>query len=284
MTASLTDSGIDFQDPSLPVEKDKSRNKRLSEKFWRAFVKQLDERVSQTSPDDRSAVEQFCPTLKLFDQELIDARMPQPASVNGTVMGSHLYIGAEPIDAEEAIKIPIKWSKATMKARPPTLSKAWRAGVELQNPSGRAGTQGSQLRSTLSEMQSQAQSQHEPVPEASDLAAIISSDVKRHSMYIVKHKVGEDPASTLSQTQQTQTQTQGSQAQTQTQVSQVDEAAEPDVEEEEEVVDKEDIVKAYKFGASWVPIEADTFEPLQTQKGVEILGFISRKNVSCSWW
>jgi ATP-dependent DNA helicase 2 subunit 2 len=225
------------------VEKHKSRNKRLSEKFWRAFVNGLGERVAQTSD-----FELFKPTLKTFDDELMDARKPHPAVVNGTVTGMNLYIGAEGMDPEQAIKIPIKYSKATMKARAPTLSKAWKAAVDLQAPAG-----SSQLHSTLEDMQSQAHSQHKPVPQASDLAALVSSDVKRHSMYVVKHKP--DPPATQSsqaqsQTQQSQSQVLASQAATQTQLNDI-----PEAEEEEELVDKEDIVKAYRFGSSWIPIE-----------------------------
>jgi ATP-dependent DNA helicase 2 subunit 2 len=51
-------------------------------------------------------------------------------------------------------------------------------------------------------------------------------------------------------------------------------------EEDEEVVAKEDIVKAWRFGSTWVPMEADTFEPLDTRKGVEVLGFFPRDAVN----
>jgi ATP-dependent DNA helicase 2 subunit 2 len=97
-------------------------------------------------------------------------------------------------------------------------------------------------------------------------------------MYVVKHKP--DPPATQSsqaqsQTQQSQSQVLASQAATQTQLNDI-----PEAEEEEELVDKEDIVKAYRFGSSWIPIEDDTFEPLRTHKGVEVLGFVPKQNVS----
>jgi len=52
-------------------------------------------------------------------------------------------------------------------------------------------------------------------------------------------------------------------------------------QDEEEPVAKEDIVKAWRFGSTWVPMEQDTFEPLDTRKGVEVLGFFPRSAVSC---
>ena len=198
--------------------------------------------------------------------------------MNGTVSTTTLYIGAEGVDPEQAIKIPIRHSKATMKARPPTLGKAWKPAVDLQVPPGQ-GTQSSQLRATLEEMQSQAQaqSQHEAPPSASDLAAMVSSNVKRHSMYVIKHTKPEAPATQASQASQSQAQ--ASQVASQTQLNDVPEEEEEE-EEEEEIVDKEDIVKAWRFGSSWIPIEDDTFEPLKTTKGVEVLGFVPKQNVS----
>ncbi|KAL1411229.1 ATP-dependent DNA helicase yku80 [Vanrija albida] len=259
----LTIVGIDFQDPALPVEKDKSRNKRLSEKFWRIFIEKLNEKVLQTTQ-----FEKFLPRLQLLEPELIKERKPHPVVVSGTVIQTHLYIGAADVNPAEAIQISIRYSKATMKARPPALSKAWKAAVEMQQPQTARGhgAQASQLIQSLTELQSQSQSQHAPPVVASDLAAMISSDVKRHSTYVVQHK----PAA--SETQATQG----------TQATQVESSTlQPTLEggEEEEVVDKEDLVKAWRFGSSWIPMEADTFEPLHTQKGVEVIGFVPKANI-----
>ncbi|WOO81065.1 ATP-dependent DNA helicase II subunit 2 [Vanrija pseudolonga] len=254
--------GIDFQELDLPVEKEKSRNKRLSEKFWRIFIGQLNDKVLQTT-----TFEKFLPRLQILDTELVKERKPHPAIVAGTVSQTHLYIGAADIDPAEAIQISIRYSKATMKARPPSLSKAWKAAVEMQQPpSARShGPQASQLIQSLTELQSQSQSQHAAPVVASDLAAMISSDVKRHSTYVVQHK---PPAPETQATQGTQG-------------TQVESTQPPTLEEEgeEEVVDKEDLVKAWRFGSSWIPMEADTFEPLHTQKGVEVIGFVPRANI-----
>jgi ATP-dependent DNA helicase 2 subunit 2 len=155
-----------------------------------------------------------------------------------------------------------------MKARPPRAAKAWKSAIDLQAP---ATASQSNLASSLAEMQSQGQA---PGIASADLAALVSSVIKRHSLYVIKHKPAAPPVSSQATDSQTLSQAQP-QLQTQTQLTNVPEEA-----EEEEIVDREDIVKAWRFGSSWVPIEDDTFEPLKTQAGVEILGFVPRKNVS----
>jgi ATP-dependent DNA helicase 2 subunit 2 len=194
--------------------------------------------------------------------------MPRPAVVNGTLSGIELRIGSPDVDPSQAIVIPVKYSKATMKARPPTLSKAWKPAMELQVPQRvdqRVPGSSSQLVNAVME-QSQGMD-HAPAP--SDLAAMISAEVRNFTTYVIKRppKGAEGPqtvpdSSQLDPTQVDSTQQQG--------------------EEEEEPVAKEDIVKAWRFGSTWVPMEKDTFDPLDTHKGVEILGFFPRNAVSRS--
>ncbi|WVR05055.1 hypothetical protein IAU60_002067 [Kwoniella sp. DSM 27419] len=274
--------GIDFQPLTEQVDKSKTREKRLSEKFWRTFTSMLHERMSKTTDS-----EEMLPTLEVFDEALLDARRPRAATVNGTVSGIDLHIGSPGIDAEQAITIPIKYSKATMKARPPTLSKAWKPAMDLQEPirsnpyggpsQSQAGAgPSSQLMSSLIQ-QSQSQSQgHQEPPNRADLAAMISAEVKHHSTYVVK-KV--DPSESGPSGTQPASQALGSQGLDGAYLDQYNAtqgAGEEEEEQEVEFVDKEDLVKAWRFGSTWVPMEADTFEPLDTQKGVEILGFFPK--------
>lgn len=219
----------------------------------------------------------FLPQLLVFTPQLEEARRPHPATTEGTVSSIHLYIGAAGIDDDQAIAIPMQYSKATMKARPPSLSKAWKTAVDMQQPA--RGTQASQMLSQISE------SQHTPVQaEPAEVANMISGKVNRHSTYFIKHKPEGAAASTqLSATQRTNFEDdedflappRATQAQTQTQETPAEEE-----EGEEEPVEKEDLVRAWRFGSSLIPVEADTFEPLLTQKGVEVLGFIPQANVS----
>jgi ATP-dependent DNA helicase 2 subunit 2 len=201
------------------------------------------------------------------------------------VSGINLTIGSEEEFPDEFISIPIKYSKATMKARPPSLSKGWKAAMDLQAPKATTyrDQNASQLLSSLAQ-QSQSQAQGTGAGDKvdpSELAAMISAEVKQHSTYVIKRQPPGPPGGTQA-TQATQASQQqgyedfvGMEDPSQMQVP-----AEEDLEEE--FVEKEDIVKAWRFGSTWVPMEADLFEPLNTTKGVEILNFIPIANVSRS--
>jgi len=235
----------------------------------------LHEKVSATTDSP-----EMLPDRQVFDDALAKVRLPRPSVVNGTVSGIDLHIGSDDVNPDQAIRIPIKYSKATMKARPQSLSKAWKAAVDLQGPQAGSGGHrdmgASQLMASVNE-QSQGSG---PKLDPSEIAAMISAEVKSHSTYVVKKQEPVNPAATQA--------TQGTQAgasQKDPDFVDADEImAEPDTEEaEEEYVSKEDIVKAWRFGSTWVPMEADMFEPLITSKGVEILNFIPTANVSCRY-
>ncbi|CAK9782753.1 SPOC domain-like protein [Cutaneotrichosporon oleaginosum] len=260
----LTVIGIDFDDPKVAVDKSKSKAKRLSEKFWRAFVKGLHEEMSRATDS-----EIFLPQLLVFHSELAEARRPHPATTEGTVSSIKLHIGAEGVDADEAISIPMHYSKATMKARPPSLSKTWKTAVDVQTPARDA--EASQL---LSQLESQG----------ADASGAISGKINRHIVYFIRK--GGEPASTQATQSQSQTRIEDDpdfiiggrrqpQSQSQTQTLSPTQRTEEDLEP----VEKEDLVKAWRFGSSLIPVEADTFAPLRTEKSVEVLGFIPQANV-----
>lgn len=246
-------------------------SQRLSEKFWRTFIGLLFDKVSETTES-----EAMLPDRQTFEEALAYARLPRPAVVNGTVSGIDLRIGSSDINPDQAIVIPIKYSKATMKARPPSLSKAWKAAMDLQGPqSGADSYRDVGANQLLASLTQQSQSQGEKL-DPNDIAAMISAEVKQHSTYVVKKQ---NPANAAAPTQATQA--------TQRDPDFVDDEAEgapaaavDEDEAEEEFVAKEDIVKAWRFGSTWVPMEADMFEPLVTEKGVEVLNFIPTANVS----
>lgn len=49
---------------------------------------------------------------------------------------------------------------------------------------------------------------------------------------------------------------------------------------DEEIVEKEELVRGYKYGASFVPVDEDEFERLEPNPGIDICGFFDAKNVS----
>lgn len=208
--------------------------------------------------------EEILPFIGTFDEALLNARMPKPSVVNGTLSGIELRIGSTDVDPAQAIVIPIKYSKATMKARPPSLSKAWKPAMDLQAHTREGIARSSASNQLLNSVTEQSQALDKP-PAQSDLAAMISAEVKNYSTYVIKRQ---EPVIEVGSTQAG---TDGTQGATQ---------KEQEIEEEdEELVAKEDIVKAWRFGSTWVPMEKDTFEPLDTRKGVEILSFFPRDAV-----
>ena len=226
------------------------------------FIQTLHQRLCPHTTSD-----EILPFIGTFHEALEAARLPRPAVVNGTISGIELRIGSPDVDPAQAICIPVKYSKATMKARPPSLSKAWKPAMDLQVPQkdGQRNTGAStQLANSIME-QSQGL---DFAPAQSDLAAMISAEVKNFTTYVIKRqeKVRDVPDSQADDSTQRPTQPQPTPTQ---------DAG----EEEEEPVAKEDIVKAWRFGSTWVPVEKDTFEPLDTKKGVEILGFFPRQAV-----
>jgi ATP-dependent DNA helicase 2 subunit 2 len=50
-----------------------------------------------------------------------------------------------------------------------------------------------------------------------------------------------------------------------------------DVEERE--VDKDNLVKAYKFGSTWVPLNDADFEDMLSLPGMDVLGFLPKSRV-----
>jgi ATP-dependent DNA helicase 2 subunit 2 len=56
--------------------------------------------------------------------------------------------------------------------------------------------------------------------------------------------------------------------------------AKPEVEYEEREVEEENLVKAYKFGKTWVPMPKDIFPEMETVAGMDVVGFMKAAGVS----
>ncbi|OXH40668.1 ATP-dependent DNA helicase 2 subunit 2 [Cryptococcus neoformans] len=253
--------GIDFQPISQAVDKSKSRNKRLSEKFWRVFTSTLQGRLEQTSNP------RLYPALKVFDDSLKAARSPQVATVNSTLSAIDLHIGSLNVGRDEAIVIPVRYSKATAKASAPTFSKAWKPAMDLQMPMRSAANGISLSNPLVSGLLSQSQSQRKNPPSTEEMAGMISAEVKQHHSYVIKKSEINASGNRIS------TQASGVEPS-----EQIDEN-ENEEEDDEEYVDKEDVVKAWKFGSTWVPVPEKTFTTLDTRKGIEVLGFFPVENI-----
>lgn len=209
--------------------------------------------------------------MKVFDDTLEAARSPQVATVNGTLSAIDLHIGSLDVGQNEAIVIPVRYSKATAKASAPTFSKAWKPAMDLQMPMHAAADGISLSNPLISGLLNQSQSQGKNPPRTEEMAGMISAEVKQHHSYVIKKPEVNASVNRIS--------TQASNLELPEQAEQADEN-ENEEEDEEEYVDKEDVVKAWKFGSTWVPVPEKTFVTLATRKGIEALGFFPVENVS----
>lgn len=127
-------------------------------------------------------------------------------------------------------------------------------GISLSNP-------------LISGLLSQSQSQRKNPPSTEEMAGMISAEVKQHHSYVIKKPEINASGNRIS------TQASGVEPS-----EQIDEN-ENEEEDDEEYVDKEDVVKAWKFGSTWVPVPEKTFTTMDTRKGIEVLGFFPVENV-----
>lgn len=155
----------------------------------------------------------------------------------------------------------MRWSKGTAIARPMTLKKVIAGRVDKALPPSviAAATLGSQP-------QSQSLGQNGGLVGASQptAAMVVASsvgmdaDVQPYTKYVITRPL----VTTIP-----------------TQPGGEDVNMEDIGEVEEREVDKENLVKAYKFGSTWVPLNEGDFDEMVSLPGFDVLGFISNDKV-----
>jgi ATP-dependent DNA helicase 2 subunit 2 len=201
------------------------------------------------------------PALGSIELALSIARGPAISQPESVLNKSVLRIGSKEVNQEEGIEFPIRHSKATSKAMPMSLKKV--IASELLPPSRVP-------KSSYGAGASQSQSQAKPVPQTA--SAGIEADVtpfKRYTVMVPKNKsemgdmdVDDIP---IDATKVLETQ---------------DDGTKEEIEYEEREVEEENLVKAYKFGKTWVPMPKDIFPDMETDAGMDVLGFMKASGVS----
>lgn len=110
-------------------------------------------------------------------------------------------------------------------------------------------------------------SDEEDIQDAEDEGKAIYKEVKRRTEYVIDRSTEEE---------------EGKEKEPTTQDISIDVDEEKSVVEEEtrfEKVEKEQLIKGFKYGSTYVPCPDGQFERLNTKKGIEICGFFQRKNV-----
>ncbi|KAG8851859.1 ATP-dependent DNA helicase II subunit 2 [Tulasnella sp. 330] len=180
-------------------------------------------------------------------QALEDCALPEVKPIKPTAKNITFIIGDHEVQSDEAIEISARVHKVTSKASAVTLKKFIKREATNTND-----VDGDATMKTYAD-------------DNGGGTGTTFAAVERETKYIVKPQPEKD---TKTETQ-TQTQTQEELAQ-----------------EEEEIpgiqVEAEDLVKGYKYGATWVLVE-DGFERLPTKMGIEVIGFMHASKLNRSY-
>lgn len=184
---------------------------------------------------------------------LQEVALPDIKNVRSMLTGYELRIGDFDVRPKQAVELNVKTSKCTSLLRPPTMKK-FAHNIPLEGE----------------------------VKEIDDDTQLFKQ-LHMATDYLV------DPDEDVKQTQDTQSQTQ---AQTQTQTlshtdTQTQLSGEPENAGNQSFsgqrVEKEELVRGYKYGSTFVPCEDDYFQKLPTRKGIDVLGFFPLKSVRLLW-
>ncbi|KAF5356130.1 hypothetical protein D9756_004280 [Leucocoprinus leucothites] len=169
--------------------------------------------------------------------------------VRSTLMGSILRLGDVDTRAEEAIEILVKTSKCTAMTRP----KSWKKYALREDESGQAIVLGSGK-------SGQSQIAYAPLKMRTEYYVDRSGDQGTDADVDVKME-DDDGTNLLDDETKSKDDT------------------EEKKEESLEKVEKEELVRGFKYGATYVPCPEGQFPRLQTKKGIDILGFFPSKNL-----
>ena len=159
---------------------------------------------------------------------LQECMRPDVKVTKSALLGSTLRLGDPDTRPEEAIELPIKMSKCTAAARPPSLKKFAKRSIEEDE-------------STLEDTQSDT--------DRKDTYAQLTIETEYN---VVKNRADEG-------------ENDGEESQ--------------QAEKPTEKVDSEQLIRGFKYGASYVPCPDGQFPRLSTRKGLDICGFFPEDQV-----
>ncbi|EJD04469.1 SPOC domain-like protein [Fomitiporia mediterranea MF3/22] len=232
--------GVDFDDEEFGVkQEDKSPIKLENERFFHEFISSLHDDLGM---------------IGTAAYALHECQRPEVKETKSALLGTTLRLGDVDTRPEEAIELPIKMSKCTAAVHPPTLKKF--AKRVVSDTSDEAPATQSQSQSQ-SHHQSQAQSQNQAMDVNGEQKKDVYVQLNMQTEYLVnvKNEEGDDQDRKEDEKNKMQT---------------------DEVDEEEgvpEKVDKDQLIKGFKYGASYAPCPDGQFPRLSTRKGMDICGF-----------
>lgn len=172
---------------------------------------------------------------------------PDIKAVRSALMGTILRLGDVDTKAEEAIEILVKASKCTAVTRP----KSWKKYALREDDSGQAMVVDGDER---------------------DRSKVVFAPLKMRTEYYVDRSGGDqqdaDGDVKMEEDDGTNLLDEG-------EMKDEGEKKEENLEE----VEKEELVRGFKYGTTYVPCPDGQFPRLQTQKGIDICGFFPAKQV-----
>jgi ATP-dependent DNA helicase 2 subunit 2 len=179
---------------------------------------------------------------------LRETAMPDIKQVRSTLMANILRLGDVDTRGEEAIELSIKTSKCTSLARP----KGWKKFALRENSTDDMDVGGDDDIAAAKAAYAQLRMRTEYYVDR-------KAGEKNENGDIVTKKEEDDDVNLLDKAAE-------------------DEPEEPNVENLEKV-DKEELVRGFKYGTTYVPCPEGQFPKLPTKKGIDICGFFPAKHV-----
>lgn len=171
---------------------------------------------------------------------LHETSRPEPRATKSAMQNNIFRIGDPESMPDQAIEITVKTSKATAIVRPHTMKKFAKREVASTREEGM---------------------EWEPSQGPNSNEQKLYVELRRRTEYMVRLPEPKDS----------------------TEAEEKEDGEDGEGEKPEpsgEIVDKETLVKAFKYGSTWVPCEEGHFDGLHTRKGIEVHGFIPESTVS----
>ncbi|KAF8323293.1 SPOC domain-like protein [Clavulina sp. PMI_390] len=264
----LTIVGVDFDDPDYGYEEaDKSNIKRQNEEIYHEFANKITHNTSDACYGKVGTCAQAIEVV----------REPEIKSTKSTLMGNTLTIGDYHNRPDDSIAINIQMAKATSTLSPVPLKKFLRrqprkgeSASEAEHPSQSTQPAGSQAATDEN--------------QASPLSEYVPLEIRPQYLLRSVYEAAQDREREAAAAKARSSKTGGLDD------DDVNESDEAKLTKEEisdimldlPVLEKDELVKAYKYGLTWVPIE-DSSDKLPTLKGMEIIGFAYQSSFVRDW-
>ncbi|KAJ7924419.1 SPOC like C-terminal domain-containing protein [Mycena leptocephala] len=248
----VTIVGIDFDDEEFPyTEEDKSHVKAENETFYKSFIDGI------LNDDDIASGSGVLGTCALALRETM---RPDIKLTKSTLMGTTLRLGDPDSRPEEAMEINIKTSKCTALNRP----KSWKKFAERKKKRGPGGK-------VVEDEDEDEMDVDEPEPTQGKKKVTFVQLKMRTEYYVDRREPKSDDEGE------------------DVKMEEAEKEPEPEEDDEEgaptnkidpglEQVDKEELIRGFKYGTTYVPCPDGQFGRLPTKKGIDICGFFLAKN------